>query len=280
MIKSKVFFSFCALALIFLISSCSPDSTDFDTGVLEDDIELRGSCCAVITGSSAICTNPSSPPPIFCANSCCDDAEYLWSGHPSINGLTSSCIDASGLDESVTEIQVEVKCPVDFGDLPDIPGNPEVFDTCTGTKSIKVCSEPTFSHPTPHDDLDQICYVSENCFDFSNATCFTNINIIDQHPGILASAVGSEVCLKAKFCSRTNPFTGFVTLQFEGPCGDGDIVTWDIGVGGTDCPECSSGPVAVDCEIIRCYCRTNMDCPTGFKCGPSGYCIKKSWWEG
>ena len=284
-ISSSRFIPFYLLLVIMIFVIACNDNSNFisDQEIAELtnlEIETRNSddCCAEITGPNAICTSPGSPASIFCANSCCEDAEFEWSGHPSIDGLNSRCIDASGLDESVTEIHVQVKCPIDFGDLPDIPGGGDLTDYCIadGSKSIKVCSTPTFSHPNPPLELQQVCYSTLSCFDFSNATCFTNINIIDHNPGIIVSAIGSELCFKAKLCSRTNPFVGSVTLQFQGPCADGDVVTWDnIVVGGESCPECTNNPVGIDCDIVRCPCRENKDCPTGYKCGPRRYCIKK-----
>ncbi|MDF1698317.1 MAG: hypothetical protein P1U56_20880, partial [Saprospiraceae bacterium] len=250
MLRSKQMLFFCALALIFTMSNCTSDSESLNTQEIGDQIELRNSedCCAEITGPSTICTEAGSSPTIFCANSCCEEAEYVWSGHPSIDGLTTRCINASGLDESVTEIHVQVKCPIDFGDLPDLPG--DITDYCIAetTKNIKVCSQPTFSHPNPPLELSQVCFRTVSCFDFSSATCFTNINIIDHHPGLIVSAIGSEICIKAKFCSKENPFVGFVELQFEGPCENGAVVIWDnIMVGGSTCPDCANNPVGVDC---------------------------------
>lgn len=267
--SSLIFLLF--ISLIF--NACSDNSLLLEEEhILEEvqiedtQVQLRGGCVGEITGPSDICNGKSV---LYCFNSQMPPSTILWSGHSSIDGLTTNCVVVSGWTEGIYILNV-------------VAG----FPTCSAvvTKEISVCSD--FKHTIPPYEFSKVCAVGTKptCYDFGIGTsCITGMIVNSNSPYLIADVIGTEVCLSA---TQAAPFTTTLDVTYLGPCHNGSVVHWSISANNpsfcTSGPPTNPAPVPPDyfeCLIKPCPCKEDWDCPPFMDC-VNGVCTKKNWNEG
>lgn len=106
--------------------------------------------------------------------------------------------------------------------------------TVENSISVSTIEGPCFMPTTPPIELDFICQSDDEvCVDFSNRPCVTSFTVESNYNKLLASTVGSSICLTVLHHAA---YSGAqVTVTPTVACGTAEPVVWDIGINGEQC---------------------------------------------